>query len=134
MSAMRTSTPRLRLAGRRLALTSLCSLLWASTVDAAPTARGEIVDWPTMPLLDGGVLSPGAWRDTAAVREHLATNHFHFPTVMGSESFRQGFTTRRVIPMTCLVDRRGRLQQVIPGEMSEEDVLSLASVAGTPAR
>jgi len=31
--------------------------------------------------------------------------------------------------MTCLVDRRGRLAQAIPGEMAEADVLALAALA-----
>jgi hypothetical protein len=34
-------------------------------------------------------------------------------------------STRRIIPLTLLVDRRGRLKQAIPGEMFEEDVMEL---------
>ena len=34
-------------------------------------------------------------------------------------------STRKLIPLTVTVDRRGRLKQVIPGEMSEDDVLDL---------
>jgi len=30
-------------------------------------------------------------------------------------------------------DRRGRLRQVIPGEMAEDDVMALAALARSPA-
>ena len=36
---------------------------------------------------------------------------------------------RRVIPLTLLVDRQGRLKQAIPGEMFEEDVMELLTFA-----
>jgi hypothetical protein len=34
-------------------------------------------------------------------------------------------STRRMIPLTVTVGRNGRLRQVIPGEMSEDDVMDL---------
>ena len=34
---------------------------------------------------------------------------------------------RRAIPMTCTIDRQGRLIQAIPGEMFEDDVMDLAT-------
>jgi hypothetical protein len=34
-------------------------------------------------------------------------------------------SARKLVPLTVTVDRRGRLKQVIPGEMSEDDVLDL---------
>jgi hypothetical protein len=40
------------------------------------------------------------------------------------------FTPRRVIPMTCVLDRSGTLRELIPGEMTESDVLGLARWAG----
>jgi hypothetical protein len=36
---------------------------------------------------------------------------------------------RKLTPITATVDRRGRLMQVIPGEMSEDDVLGLQKLA-----
>ena len=33
-----------------------------------------------------------------------------------------------MIPLTVVVDRQGRLKQVIPGEMFEEDVLDLLKI------
>jgi thiol-disulfide isomerase/thioredoxin len=71
-----------------------------------------------------------------AVRHYMAANDFHFPVVVaGGEGLRSRFTRRRLIPMTCLVDRAGRLVQSIPGEMAEDDVMALAALArDTPRR
>jgi peroxiredoxin len=67
--------------------------------------------------------------DAATVRRHLQTHGYAFPVVAGMPELRQRFTTRQVVPLTCVVDRRGRLRQAIPGEMSEADVLGLAAFA-----
>lgn len=75
------------------------------------------------------VLSVALDGDEASVQRYVTTNGFHFPVVVGRPELRALFTKRRVIPMTCLVDRRGRLAQAIPGEMAEADVLALAALA-----
>jgi thiol-disulfide isomerase/thioredoxin len=75
------------------------------------------------------VLSVALDGDEASVRRYMTTNGFHFPVVVGRPELRTLFTSRRVIPMTCAVDRRGRLVQAIPGEMAEGDVLGLAALA-----
>lgn len=67
--------------------------------------------------------------DADKVRRSMSANKFSFPVTMGSEDLRRRLTTRKVIPMTCSIDRQGRLVQAIPGEMSEEDVLRLAPVS-----
>lgn len=64
--------------------------------------------------------------DAAAVRRYMATHGLSFPMVLDSGALRARFTERRILPMTCTVDRDGRLLQCIPGEMSEEDVMDLA--------
>ncbi len=72
--------------------------------------------------------------DDAAVRRYMTVNGYSFPVVVGDGGLRERFTSRRVIPMTALVDRNGRVGQVIPGEMAEDDVLALAKLAAiTPA-
>ena len=43
-------------------------------------------------------------------------------------------SARRVIPLTVTVDRAGRLLQVIPGEMFEDDVLELLQLADKEVR
>lgn len=64
-----------------------------------------------------------------AVARYMQTNGYSFPVVAGEPALRDRFTPRRVIPMTCLVDRQGVLRQCIPGEMAEDDVLALARLA-----
>jgi thiol-disulfide isomerase/thioredoxin len=66
--------------------------------------------------------------DADAVRRYMAGNGYQFPVTLDDGSLRQRFTARRVIPMTCVLDRQGRLLQAIPGEMAEDDVLGLARV------
>ena len=48
---------------------------------------------------------------------------------MAATAFRAQFTSRRVLPLTCVVSAEGRLLQAIPGEMTLEDVMSLAALA-----
>ena len=70
--------------------------------------------------------------DAALVRRYLRQTGYGFPTVADGTALRRRFTERRVIPMTCTLGADGRLQQAIPGEMSEADVLALARLALPP--
>ena len=72
------------------------------------------------------ILGAAIDRDAEAVRRYVAVNRYRFPTVADAAALRERFTPRRVVPMTCVVDRAGRLMQAIPGEMAEADVLELA--------
>ena len=65
-------------------------------------------------------------RDAGAVRQTMARNGWSFPVALDDGSLRARLTPRRMIPMTCLIDRQGRLLQAIPGEMAADDVLGLA--------
>jgi thiol-disulfide isomerase/thioredoxin len=67
--------------------------------------------------------------DAAGARRYMSAANFSFPVVPDGGRLRQRFTSRRMIPMTCTVDATGHLQQCIPGEMSESDVLELARLA-----
>ena len=71
--------------------------------------------------------------DADAVRRYMAGNGYQFPVTLDDGTLRKRFTARRVIPMTCVLDRQGRLLQAIPGEMAEDDVLGLARVLQRPA-
>lgn len=71
--------------------------------------------------------------DEDAVRRYMAVSGYTFPVAMDSGNLRQRLTTRRVIPMTCVLDRRGRLVQAIPGEMAEDDVLGFSRLLQRPA-
>jgi thiol-disulfide isomerase/thioredoxin len=70
--------------------------------------------------------------DAAAVRRYMDRNGYGFPVALDGGELRRRLTDRRVIPMTCTVDRSGRLLQAIPGEMSGDDVMELARL-GRPA-
>jgi len=66
------------------------------------------------------------------VQRYMATLGYGFPVTLDNGDLRKRFTARRVIPMTCVLDREGRLLQSIPGEMSEDDVLGLERVLQVP--
>ena len=70
--------------------------------------------------------------DADSVRYYMARHHYEFPVTLDRGDLRRRLTTRRVIPMTCVIDRQGRLLQAIPGEMTEEDVMGLAGVLQHP--
>lgn len=67
--------------------------------------------------------------DAEAVRRYMSVNDYQFPVTLDGASLRDRLTPRRVIPMTCVIDRQSRLVQSIPGEMFEEDVLDLGRIA-----
>jgi thiol-disulfide isomerase/thioredoxin len=70
--------------------------------------------------------------DADAVRRYMASNGYSFPVALDGGGLRQRLTSRRIIPMTCVLDRQGRLLQAIPGEMFEDDVIGLARVLQRP--
>lgn len=70
--------------------------------------------------------------DVEAVRRYMAGNGYLFPVTLDEGLLRKRFTARRVIPMTCVLDRQGRLLQAIPGEMAADDVMGLARVLQRP--
>ncbi len=67
--------------------------------------------------------------DTGSVHRYMASHGYAFPVTLDVEPTRSLLTVRRSVPLTCTIDARGRLKQAIPGEMSEADVLELASLA-----
>lgn len=70
-------------------------------------------------------------RDPDLVRRHVREHGLGFAMTMDAQPLRTAFgLVRRVTPTTVVVDRRGRFVQAIPGEMSDEDVMALASWAG----
>jgi len=75
------------------------------------------------------VITAATDRDAAVVRRYMADQGFTFPVTLEAERLRRQFELRPVIPMTCTFDRDGRLLQRIPGEMSDDDVLSLARLS-----
>lgn len=72
-----------------------------------------------------GVLGVVREGDAAAVRRHMAQRGWTFPVTLDSDALGAALGARRVVPLTVVVDARGRLKQSIPGEMFEEDVMEL---------
>jgi thiol-disulfide isomerase/thioredoxin len=71
-------------------------------------------------------------RDPEVVRHYLRQRDFQLDvTLQDAPALQAVLSARRVIPLTCAVDRQGRLREVIPGEMFEEDVLELSKWAQT---
>lgn len=64
-----------------------------------------------------------------AVRRYMQAHGYGFPVALSDGVLRARLTSRRIIPMTCVIDREGRLRQAIPGEMTEDDVMGLARAA-----
>lgn len=60
------------------------------------------------------------------VRRYLEAQGLSFTVTLDEAPLRRTLTPRRVIPLTAVIDRHGRLREVIPGEMAEDDVLELA--------
>lgn len=73
----------------------------------------------------------GIARETnaAEVRAYARAQGYGFPITLATQPLAEVLATRKVIPLTVTVDRQGRLKQVIPGEMLEEDVLELLALA-----
>jgi thiol-disulfide isomerase/thioredoxin len=63
--------------------------------------------------------------DPQAVQGYMARHGWHFAVTLDNAPMSAALSARKLIPLTITVDRRGRLKQVIPGEMTEEDVLDL---------
>ena len=69
------------------------------------------------------ILTVARERDATAVRAYLARHGYSFQVTLDHSAMAAALSSRKVIPLTVTVDRQGRLQQVIPGEMFEEDVM-----------
>lgn len=80
------------------------------------------------------VLGVAGDRDAAAVRRYAQQQGYSFPITMDRAALAGALSERRMIPLTAVVDRDGRLKQVLPGEMFEEDVLELLQLAQAKGR
>ena len=65
----------------------------------------------------------------ASVGRFVRERGWAFPVAVDGGALRRQFTTRRMVPMTCLVTASGSIRQCIPGEMAEDDVMALARPA-----
>jgi hypothetical protein len=67
--------------------------------------------------------------DRDSVSRYMHSHGYAFPVTLDVEPLRRRLTSRRMVPMTFVTDAQQRLQQAIPGEMAEADMLALASLA-----
>jgi peroxiredoxin len=75
------------------------------------------------------VLGVAGDRDPNLVRDYLVQRGLSFAVTLDGDALHAVLSPRRVIPLTCVIDRAGRLREVIPGEMAEDDVMQLAQWA-----
>lgn len=68
-------------------------------------------------------------RDARAVRQHMARRGWQFPVTLDAAPLSAVLSERRSVPLTVSVDRQGRLREVIPGEMFEDDMLGFLKLA-----
>ncbi len=71
------------------------------------------------------VLGVAREQDARAVQRYAQQQGYSFPLTLDHGALSAALTTRRMVPLTVTVDLQGRLLQVIPGEMFEEDVMEL---------
>lgn len=67
--------------------------------------------------------------DSQAVQRTMARHGWSFAVTLDQMPMRSALSTRNMMPLTVTVDRQGRLKQVIPGEMFEDDVMGLLKLA-----
>jgi len=65
-------------------------------------------------------------RQADTVQRHLAAQGWTFDVTLDEQPLHAVLSARRVTPLTCVLDRQGRLREVIPGEMFADDVMGLA--------
>lgn len=75
------------------------------------------------------VLGVARESDADKVRRYAQQQGYSFPITLDYAPLAAVLASRNVIPLTITVDRQGLLQEVIPGEMFEEDVLGLLKLA-----
>lgn len=59
-------------------------------------------------------------------RRYLQRQGLTFPVTRDHERLHMALSSRRGVPLSCVVDRQQRLREVIRGEMFEDDVMQLA--------
>ncbi len=80
------------------------------------------------------VLTAARDRDAAAVQRYAQQQGYSFAVTMDYAPLAAALSTRNLIPLTITVEATGRLKQVMPGEMFEEDLMELLQMAGPAGR
>lgn len=129
----RVRWPALRLLdGRRLDPAELrdTALVWVFFTTNCPYCRRHNARVDQLARSSRGqalrVVGVAGDRDPDAVRSYLHRQGLGFDVALDDGQLRTLMTPHRVVPLTCVLDRAGRLREVIPGEMAEDDVRGLA--------
>ncbi|MEO6984605.1 MAG: TlpA disulfide reductase family protein [Paralcaligenes sp.] len=75
------------------------------------------------------ILTVSIDRHESAAKEYIQKHHYTFPVAMETPELLKQFGKRKVIPQIFVIKADGKLAEVIPGEMFEEDVLDLIKYA-----
>lgn len=75
------------------------------------------------------ILTVSIDRKESAARDYVSKHAYTFPVTMETPELRDIFGKRKVIPQIFVIKADGKLAEVIPGEMFEEDVLDLIKYA-----
>ena len=75
------------------------------------------------------VLGVARDRDAAVVQRYAQAQGYGFAITQDVAPLAAALAPRNLIPLTAVVGRDGRLVQVVPGEMFEEDVMELLDLA-----
>jgi thiol-disulfide isomerase/thioredoxin len=87
------------------------------------------------PLVVLGVARDGTTdAHAAAVKRYAHQQGYSFAITLQAAPLQAALASRNIIPLTATVTRQGRLKQVLPGEMFEEDVLELLQLADAAGR
>ncbi len=66
--------------------------------------------------------------------EYMSKHQYSFPAAMDTQALRAVLGKRKVVPTIFVIEADGRIAEVIPGEMFEEDVLELIEYAPRAAK
>jgi thiol-disulfide isomerase/thioredoxin len=75
------------------------------------------------------VLGVARDRDAATVRRYAQAQGYSFDITQDVAPLAAALAPRNLIPQTAVIGRDGRLVQLLPGEMFEEDVMELLDLA-----
>jgi peroxiredoxin len=75
------------------------------------------------------VLGVALDKSADSVRAYAHSHGYSFDVTLDARALREALSPRKVIPLSCVIDRAGRLRELVPGEMFEDDVLELAKWA-----
>ncbi len=71
------------------------------------------------------VLAVAREADATLVQRYAQGQGYSFPITLAHAPLAAALSERRVVPLTAVVERSGRLKQVLAGEMFEEDLMEL---------